>query len=84
LVRIGVGTARPSGKIAAGGVAEAQRADSGRLKTGTRVRHAKFGKGVVMYTTGSGAKQKVTIRFATGVSKQFMASVAPLEILEGK
>jgi DNA helicase-2/ATP-dependent DNA helicase PcrA len=66
------------------GSAAAQRADGNRLKTGARVRHAKFGQGVVMYTAGTGAKLKVTIRFNTGISRQFMASAAPIEILEGK
>ncbi len=84
LVRIGAGSAKGAPKAAPGGVAEAQRADGGRLKTGTRVRHAKFGKGVVMYTAGAGLKLKVTIRFHTGISRQFMASAAPIEILEGK
>ncbi len=84
LVRIGTGSGKGGAKPAPGGIAAAQRADTNRLKTGTRVRHAKFGKGVVMYTVGSGPKLKVTIRFATGVSRQFMASAAPIEILEGK
>lgn len=84
LVRIGAGSGKGGAKPAPGGIAAAQRADTNRLKTGTRVRHAKFGKGVVMYTVGSGPKLKVTIRFATGVSRQFMASAAPIEILEGK
>ncbi|MEX2015841.1 MAG: UvrD-helicase domain-containing protein [Candidatus Hydrogenedentales bacterium] len=62
----------------------AQTADTGKLKTGVRVRHARFGAGRVMYTSGSGARLKVRIRFDTGMSRQFMASAAPLEILEGK
>jgi len=84
LVRIGAGSGRAGAKSSPGGTAATQRADTNRLQTGTRVRHAKFGKGVVMYTAGSGPKLKVTIRFATGVSRQFMASAAPIEILEGK
>ena len=60
------------------------RVDSGGLKMGTRVRHAKFGVGQVMYTSGSGAKLKVRIRFDTGMSRQFVASMAPLEIVKGK
>jgi len=84
LVRIGTGASTGSGKAAPGAVAQAHRADGGRLQTGTKVRHAKFGKGVVMYTAGAGPKLKVTIRFQTGISRQFMASAAPIEILEGK
>ena len=62
----------------------ARTADTDKLKTGVRVRHARFGTGRVMYTSGSGARQKVRIRFDTGMSRQFMVSAAPLEILEGK
>ncbi len=83
LVRIGD---RPAGSAKRAGAVEAsaQRADSSRLTVGTRVRHAKFGRGVVMYTAGSGAKLKVKIRFETGIARQFMVSAAPIEILEGK
>jgi DNA helicase-2/ATP-dependent DNA helicase PcrA len=85
LVRIGAGrSGGPSKAAAQAGSAAAQRPDGNRLKTGTKVRHAKFGKGVVMYTAGSGTKLKVTIRFSTGISRQFMANAAPIEILEGK
>jgi DNA helicase-2/ATP-dependent DNA helicase PcrA len=83
LVRVGRG---PSGaaKKSAGTTGAAQRADTSQLTVGTRVRHAKFGRGVVMYTAGSGAKLKVKIRFETGIARQFMVSAAPIEILEGK
>ncbi len=85
VVRVNAGRAGASVRAAAqAGSAAAQRPDGNRLKTGARVRHAKFGKGVVMYTAGAGAKLKVTIRFATGISRQFMANAAPIEILEGK
>lgn len=60
------------------------RADGERLKTGTLVRHARFGRGRVMFTAGSGAALKVRIRFDKGFSRQFMVSAAPLEIIEGK
>lgn len=59
------------------------RVDPSRLKMGARVRHGRFGKGTVMYTSGAGDKLKVRIRFDTGMSRQFMASAAPLEVLEG-
>jgi DNA helicase-2/ATP-dependent DNA helicase PcrA len=58
--------------------------DSARLKMGTRVRHAAFGTGVVMYTQGSGAKMKIRVRFDTGRTALLMAGMAPLEVLEGK
>ncbi len=68
------GRARPS----------APRAAEGELRMGAKVRHGTFGKGTVMYTSGSGKKLKVRIRFDSGMSRQFMVSAAPLEILEGK
>lgn len=54
------------------------------IKMGTRVRHAKFGKGIVMYTSGSGKKLKARIRFETGRTREFMINLAPIEILEGR
>ena len=66
-------TARPPGP---------PRAATDRLKMGSRVRHAKFGTGVVMWTSGSGKKLKARIRFASGRSREFMVSVAPLELLD--
>lgn len=54
------------------------------IRIGTRVRHAKFGHGVVMFTAGAGDKLKVRIRFNTGRTAMLMVSQAPLEILEGK
>ena len=59
-------------------------APEGAYKVGTRVRHAKFGPGTVMYTAGSGAKLKVRVRFSTGRTAMLLANMAPLEIVEGK
>ena len=54
------------------------------LTTGTRVRHAKFGNGYVMYTRGAGEKMRARIRFDTGRTALLMVKQAPLEILERK
>ncbi|MFO7974256.1 MAG: 3'-5' exonuclease, partial [Candidatus Hydrogenedentota bacterium] len=54
------------------------------LKMGTRVRHAQFGTGIVMYTKGRGKKMRARIRFQSGRTREFLVSVAPLEILERK
>ncbi len=59
-------------------------ADPERLKLGTQVRHAQFGPGIIMYTKGTGSKMRARIRFHTGRTREFMVSVAPLEILERK
>ena len=56
--------------------------DGDMIKMGTRVRHAKFGAGVVMYSAGSGKRRKVRIRFQTGRVREFMLGVAPIEVLE--
>jgi DNA helicase-2/ATP-dependent DNA helicase PcrA len=64
--------------------ADAPKVEAGHVKMGTRVRHAKFGSGTVMYTMGTGKKLRARIRFDTGRTRDFMVSVAPLEILEGK
>jgi DNA helicase-2/ATP-dependent DNA helicase PcrA len=63
---------------------EPPRAESGAMTTGTKVRHAKFGVGTVLYTSGSGKKQKARIRFESGRPRDFIIAMAPLEILEGK
>lgn len=54
------------------------------MRIGTQVRHAKFGPGTVMFTSGTGDKLKVRIRFKTGRTALLMVKHAPLEILEGK
>lgn len=59
-------------------------ADPAALKMGTRVRHAQFGTGIVMYTKGTGKKMRARIRFQTGRTREFLVTLAPLEILERK
>ncbi|HPO14740.1 MAG TPA: UvrD-helicase domain-containing protein [Candidatus Hydrogenedentes bacterium] len=63
---------------------ERPRAESARLRTGSRVRHATFGLGTVQYTNGSGDKLKARIRFDTGKVAMLLVKAAPLELLEGK
>ena len=60
----------------------ARSAEPGAFRIGMRVRHAKFGEGVVMFTSGSGDKLKARVRFITGRSRDFMVKAAPLEVLE--
>lgn len=52
------------------------------MKMGTKVRHAKFGPGVVQYTIGTGEKMKVKVRFNTGRMVTLLVSQAPLEVLD--
>ena len=45
---------------------------------GDRVRHARFGEGVVTATGGEGRGAHITIRFADGAEKTFNADIAPV------
>jgi DNA helicase-2/ATP-dependent DNA helicase PcrA len=56
---------------------------SNGLATGTKVRHMKFGSGVVVSVSGSGKSQKARIRFQSGPARDFLVAATPLEILEG-
>ncbi|OQK17873.1 DNA helicase II [Methyloprofundus sedimenti] len=54
---------------------------SGRYQLGQRVRHVKFGEGVVLQVEGEGAQERVQINFANAGMKWLMLSYAKLEIL---
>ncbi len=53
-------------------------ADTGGLRLGARVRHLKFGSGVVRRLEGSGDKQKVTIYFNSVGTKKLLLKFAGL------
>lgn len=53
-----------------------------KYRTGTRVRHAKFGYGIVLNTEGKGDKMKVRVKFDSGRTAVLMVSMAPMEIIE--
>ncbi|MFM1920966.1 MAG: DNA-dependent helicase [Candidatus Hydrogenedentota bacterium] len=52
------------------------------LPTGTVVRHARFGDGVVLFSSGSGASLKAKVRFNSGRTVMLMMSVAPVEVVK--
>lgn len=56
---------------------------SGSFSSGTRVRHAKFGDGIIMKVEGEGPNQKLTVRFdMPGVGeKTLLTKFARLEII---
>ncbi len=54
---------------------------SGRYKLGQRVRHVKFGEGVVLQVDGEGTQERVQINFASAGMKWLMLSYAKLEVL---
>ena len=55
--------------------------ESSELRTGTTVRHARFGRGVVLYTKGAGEKMTARVRFETGRVAMLLVAKAPLEIV---
>ena len=49
---------------------------------GDKVKHPKFGTGTVMFRTGEGDKQKLTVKFGSDVGeKKLMASLAKLKLI---
>jgi len=77
---------RPAGRFAAGrhgpgagmDPKRAAAADAG-LAIGSRVRHAKFGEGVITQYEGGGASARVQVNFAGTGSKWLVLSFARLE-----
>ena len=54
------------------------------LRNGMAVRHARFGRGIVLYTKGAGERLQARIRFDTGRVAMLLVAKAPLEILAKK
>lgn len=52
-----------------------------QLAVGDRVKHADFGEGTVLTTTGEGARQTAEIRFPQVGTKRLLVKVAPIEKL---
>ncbi len=59
---------------------DAQRTET--LKTGDAIRHARFGRGVVLYTKGTGARVKARIRFDSGRVAMISLDAAPIEKIQ--
>ena len=51
------------------------------LAIGDRVKHTDFGEGMVVNTTGEGARQTAEIRFERVGNKRLLVKVAPIEKL---
>jgi len=51
------------------------------LKSGTVIRHARFGRGVVLYTKGEGHKLQARVRFDSGRHATLLIAKAPVEIV---
>jgi DNA helicase-2/ATP-dependent DNA helicase PcrA len=80
-VRMGGAVQRPYGN---GGTADAGWNDSELpgLRLGQRVRHAKFGEGVVLQSEGSGDRARIQISFADVGDKWLMVGYANLQALD--
>ena len=85
-VRFGNVGARPAPSGSAVGAAGGQRggktgADLSRFQEGARVRHPRFGDGVITGVRGAGGNLIVTVRFEKAGNKDLAAALAPLEVL---
>jgi DNA helicase II / ATP-dependent DNA helicase PcrA len=54
----------------------------GGLKVGTRVRHAKYGQGLIVRREGDGENAKLTINFPGYGQKKMIEKYAALEIIK--
>jgi DNA helicase-2/ATP-dependent DNA helicase PcrA len=54
-----------------------------RFRAGQRVLHEVFGEGMVLESHSRGDDQIVTVNFEDGGEKRLIASLAPMEVLEG-
>ena len=52
------------------------------LRLGQRVKHAKFGEGVILQSEGSGDRARVQVNFAAAGAKWLMLGYANLETLD--
>jgi DNA helicase-2/ATP-dependent DNA helicase PcrA len=80
----GGGVSRPGAPASGLGAATASGADQeSGLRLGQRVRHVKFGEGVVLNTEGRGAQARVQVNFADVGAKWLVVAYARLEPLGG-
>lgn len=77
-IRLRANVSKP---VATNHKAKAALGTSGRYQLGQRVRHQKFGEGVVLQVDGDGAQERVQINFANAGMKWLMLSYAKLDIL---
>ena len=61
---------------------QAPRKDTSGFAVGVRVRHARFGDGVVTAMRGAGGNVIITVNFEKAGNKDLAAALAPLEILK--
>ncbi len=76
-IRPQIKVSRPVYRQAVPTVAES----AGSVKLGQRVRHKKFGDGVVLNCEGSGAHERVQVNFETEGTKWLVMSYANLDLM---
>lgn len=57
-------------------------ADAGKIKPGNKVKHARFGKGIVKEVDGAGANMKAKVEFNAYGEKTLLLKFAQLQILD--
>ena len=69
------------GRIAQPAPAQKGGKDVSKFQEGVKVRHPRFGEGVITGVRGAGNNVIVTVRFASAGNKDLAAALAPLEII---
>ncbi|MDE7373018.1 MAG: hypothetical protein K2N18_03035 [Clostridia bacterium] len=59
----------------------AERKDVSGFAEGVKVKHARFGEGVIIGMRGQGGNLIITVHFDTAGNKDLAAALAPLEII---
>ncbi len=77
-IRMRASVSRP---LTAAGISGVATQADGAFKLGQRVKHAKFGEGVVLQMEGAGAQERVQINFHDVGLKWLMLSYAKLDVL---
>ena len=80
-VRPALRVSRPVFRRDAARPSRAQSEDTGGLNLGQRVRHQKFGEGVVLNCEGAGTHARVQVNFETAGTKWLVMSYAGLELM---
>ncbi|UCG73704.1 MAG: DNA helicase II [Chromatiales bacterium] len=80
-VRPALRVSRPVFRRDSAAASRVSRDDSGALNLGQRVRHQKFGEGVVLNCEGAGAHARVQVNFETAGTKWLVMSYAGLELM---
>ncbi|MEW6457562.1 MAG: DNA helicase PcrA [Bacillota bacterium] len=74
----------PEAGAAAGEAEERPEAEGAEFRPGDRVRHGKWGEGMVVQTDGTGLDAQVKVAFPDQGVKTLMVRYAPLELLRGR